>query len=343
MPRYGQTRSITIPAQAANLRGRQRDACESLVSLPDHRSPLRGLSATFTLGLRFMIAAAFFFSVMSVLVKRAGDGLPSQQIVLARAVVTLVLSYAALKHAGRAMRGTRQGLLLLRGAVGFVALSGFYYALTHLPLAEATIIQYTNPVLATLLGAIFLRESIGARELVGFVGSLLGVVLIARPGFIFGTASDLDPFAVGVAMGAAMMSACAYVLVRVLRSTEDPMVVVFYFPLVAVPATVVTVWHQWVTPTPVEWLLLLGVGVATQLGQVYMTRGIFLESLSRATSASYLQIVFAFAWGVLLFGERPSLWAAGGAALVIGSTVIVARGKRGSAAPPVAGAPPRVG
>jgi drug/metabolite transporter (DMT)-like permease len=130
------------------------------------------------------------------------------------------------------------------------------------------------------------------------------------------------------------------VLIRRIRDRESPLVMVFYFPLVTVPLALPFAVAQWVWPTPTEWLLLLGLGVATQMAQVHMTRGLVLVPAGRATAVGYLQVVLAAVWGALLFGELPDLLTLGGAALIIGGTLIVALlPRRGPA--PTASPPPR--
>jgi drug/metabolite transporter (DMT)-like permease len=285
---------------------------------------------SFPLGLRYMAAGAFFFSLMSLFVKLAGERLPSQQIVLARAVVSLVLSYLWLRRGGISVWGVNRRLLVLRGLLGFGGLYCFYYALTRLPLADATVIQYTNPIFAGLLAAWLLREMLGRREIVCVAVGLAGVLLIARPTFIFGAEGTvLPPFAVGVALLGAIFSAAAYVTVRKLGETDHALVIVFYFPLVAVPLAIPTVIPVALWPTPWEWFLLLAVGVTTQIAQVYMTNGLKLERAGRATAVGYLQIVFAAMWGMLFFVEIPDLWLLAGTVLIVGSTVWMGRGARG--------------
>ena len=147
-------------------------------------------------GLRYMVLAAFFFSLMALLVKVAGQRLPSAQLVLARSVVGLVLSYGMLRQAGLAMGGQRKGLLLFRGLIGFGGILCFFYALTRLPLAETTVIAYTSPVFTAILAALFLKETLRAKEIAGLVLSLTGVLFVAQPAFLFGTtAAGLDLFA----------------------------------------------------------------------------------------------------------------------------------------------------
>ncbi len=277
-------------------------------------------------GLRYMVLAAFFFSLMGLLVKLAGQRLPSAELVLARSVVALVLSYGMLRRADVAPWGHRKGLLVFRGLAGFMGLLCIFYALTKLPLADATVLQYTNPVFTAILAALFLKEAMDRREALGLVFSLGGVVLVAQPSFLFGVATDsLDLFAVGIALLGAVFAAIAYVTVRQLRKTEHHLVVVFYFPLVATPASVPVMIPDALWPTPLEWLLLLGIGVVTQIAQVYLTKGLHTEKAGRAMSMSYVQIVFAAIWGFLFFSEVPDPLSIVGALLVVAGTVVVAR------------------
>jgi len=155
--------------------------------------------------------------------------------------------------------------------------------------------------------------------------SLVGVFLVARPAFVFGSlAEPLDPFWVAVALGGAFFSASAYVVVRRLSTREDPLVIVFYFPLVTVPAALPTMAHNFVWPVGIEWLWLLGVGIATQIGQVSLTRGLSQLPAAHGTALSYLQVVFATLWGVLVFGDRPDALTLLGGSLVIASSIFVA-------------------
>lgn len=285
-------------------------------------------------GVRFMALSALFFALMSVLVKSLGARLPTQEIVFARSFVSLALSYWLVRRAGVPPLGTRRGLLVLRGLWGFAALSCVFYAVSHLPLAEATVIQYLHPVFTAVLAAIWLGERPGRTLGVSLALSISGVLLVTRPGFLFGDlAAPLDPVAAGVALLGAFFSACAYVGVRSLTATEHPLVVVLYFPLVAAPASLPGVLIEPVMPLPLEWLLLAGVGVFAQLGQVFMTEGLKREPAARATALSYLQIVFAAALGALFFGERPGPLAVAGAALIGTGTWIAARSAAAAARP----------
>lgn len=115
-------------------------------------------------GVRFMILSAFGFALMSACVKYISNyGIPVFEIVAARALVSLIISYIDVKRKGISIWGNNKPLLFVRGAVGTAALMCVYYAVTTLPLAEATILQYVHPVFTALLGVLFLKERVQSR------------------------------------------------------------------------------------------------------------------------------------------------------------------------------------
>lgn len=281
-------------------------------------------------GIRFMIASALAFSVMNALVKLVGDRIPSQEIVFARALISVGLSVWLLRRASVPMLGENKPLLLLRGIFGFCGLSSVFFAVTRLPLAEATTLTYLHPIFTALLASLFLGERVGRGIWWGIPLSLAGMLLVAKPAFLFGDlgGEPLDRVAVAAAVAGAFFAGCAYVCVRKLGRREHPLVIVLYFPLVTVltaPATIPLMAEGAVWPAGFEWAALLGVGIAAQIGQVALTRGMQHEPAGRATALSYLQVVFAAAWGFLFFGEQPDLASGAGALLILGGAFVAGR------------------
>lgn len=281
------------------------------------------------LGLQYMAVAAFFFSLMNLLVKVAGSRIPSQEIVLSRSVVVMLITLWLMRRGRVPVWGVRRKLLLLRSVLGFTALSCFYFALTRLTLADATVLQFTSPVFTAVFAALTLGERLEWRSGTLILLSLGGVSLVARPAFLFGShAATLDPVAVTLTLIGAMLSAGAYVTVRRLNATEDPLVIVFYFAVFSLVASVPIVAPHATTPRGPEWLVLLGVGLATMAAQVALTHALRLEEAARAVPVGYLQIVFAAFWGMLFFKEYPDALGVLGAALVIAGTLGIGRTRR---------------
>jgi drug/metabolite transporter (DMT)-like permease len=268
-----------------------------------------------------MVASAFWFSLMAVCVKQVAR-LPAAEVVLARGLLSVALSWWMLQRAGVSPWGVRRGVLIWRGVIGSVALLCVYQALAQLPLASATVLQYLYPTFTALLAWLLLGERMGRRVLAATALGWTGVLLVAQPAALFAGASSLALLPVLVAVAGALCTALAYVSVRTLARSEHPLVIVFYFPLIAVPLSLPLVLLQPVLPTTSELAWLLGVGLCTQLGQVYLTRSLVALPAARATAISYVQVVFAGLWGWLVFGETIDGWTIAGALLVLGATLV---------------------
>ena len=197
-------------------------------------------------------------------------------------------------------------------------------------------LQNTIPVFTALLAWWLLGERVGAGAAIAIACGLAGVMLVMHPGGEPG-----DAIGAALAIGGALVSATAYVTVRQLARTEDPLVIVFYFPLVVTPLALPWAIVEWVTPTPVEVLLLIAIGITTQAGQVFLTMGLAADRVARATTVGYLQVAFAMGWQLIIFGDVPTLATIAGAALIVAGTLAVARyGAAAPATPPPTPPPP---
>lgn len=254
-----------------------------------------------------MLISALGFALMSALVKEAGLlGIPLLQIIFVRAVISIALSLADIHRAGVHPLGHRRVLLFGRGLSGFLALTGVFYALLHLSMAQATILQYLHPVFTALLAFVFLAERPTAATLACITLSLLGLICMVMPYWESGASAPASLWPVMAGLGGALGSGIAYTLVRKLVATEHPSVIVLYFPLVCVPGTLFLGGADFVWPTATGWWVLLGVGCFTQVGQLALTKAMQRDAASRVTSLSYLQIIFAAVLGWWVFGEIPT-------------------------------------
>ena len=272
---------------------------------------------------RYMLISALGFALMSALVKEAGQlGIPLLQIIFVRAMISVVLSLADIHRAGVHPLGHRRVLLFGRGLSGFLALTGVFYALLHLSMAQATLLQYLHPVFTAVLAFVFLAERPTAATLACIALSLLGLACIVSPYWVASDATPAPLWPVIAGLAGAFGSGVAYTLVRKLVTTEHPSVIVLYFPLVCAPGTLLLGGADFVWPTAAGWWVLLGVGCFTQLGQMALTKAMQLDAASRVTSLSYVQIIFAAILGWLAFGEVPTqATLLGGGLILLGAMV----------------------
>ncbi|EGQ7982909.1 DMT family transporter [Vibrio vulnificus] len=286
---------------------------------------LSNLKSAFPLGVRYMILSALGFALMSASVKYVSVlGIPLFEIVAARALVSLIISYLDVKRKGISVWGNNKRWLFARGAVGTLALMCVYYAVTALPLAEATILQYVHPVFTALLAVLFLKERVQPATLACIVLCLLGVFTMVYPSFDASGVGELPMLSVGIALLGAFGSSIAYVIVRKLSRTEDSSVIIFYFPLVALPVSAMLIGDDFVVPDVALILVLILVGIFTQIGQFGLTKAMQTQTAGNASAYSYVQIVFSALLGVVLFNEVPSIWTLlGGSLIVIGALINV--------------------
>jgi drug/metabolite transporter (DMT)-like permease len=261
-------------------------------------------------GVAYMGLAVFFFAIMNVAIKFVGH-IPTFELVFFRCLIAASIAFTTLKVKGIAPFGNRRSLLILRGLLGFGALSLFVATIQNMPLATALVIQYMSPVFVAVLGIFLLNEPMRPVQWLWLLVAFAGVVLIKG----FDPRVSLLYLILGLA--SCILSAFAYTTVRRLKDTDHPMVVVFYFPLVALPLSGVLMLLDWKTPTLVDWIWIAVMGVFAQLGQIYMTLSLHLEKANVVSSVSYLGMIFGLGFGWFLFGEEYGFLALVGIVLVI--------------------------
>lgn len=278
-----------------------------------------------TPGMRYMLLGTFLFSIGSLFIKLAGERIPTMELLFIRGIIGVGFCWVILRRAGVAMLGSRKFLLVARGLVGFVGLFSEFYALVHLPLADATAILFTHPAMVALLAWAILGERLGKYGIMAMAASIAGVVLVCRPGFIFGgSGADLDPLAVSVALGGIVVISIAILTVRTLAKTEHPAVVMLYPPLmISLFAPLFA--SGWVMPVGIEWFYVVGIALAMNGGQYYMTRGYAIESAARISGITCLELVFAGVWGVAFLAEIPDSWTLAGGAMIVCGTILLGK------------------
>ena len=249
-----------------------------------------------TRGIYFMMLATFIFSCMNVMVKFVSH-IPAVEIVFFRSVISLVLSYAMLKPKGVSVWGKNKKILLMRGLSGAVALVLYFITLQKIPLASAVTIHFLSPIFTSILGVFIAKERVKPWQWVFFGIAFSGILIIQ------GFDVRISPVYAGIGILAALLSGLAYNFIRKLNTSEHPLVIVFYFPLVTLPLTGTYSAFHWVSPQGFDWLFLLGIGITTQFAQYFMTRAYQTEELSKVSSLNYIGILYALGFGYFLFHE----------------------------------------
>ncbi|KAK9765444.1 hypothetical protein K7432_006227 [Basidiobolus ranarum] len=285
-------------------------------------------------GLIWMAFTSLGFSFSSLFVKLSGARFPPLEITFFRSVVQFLLAFVGCLLQGVHPFGRRDLVfgLLIRGFAGSIGLAFFYIAVTALPLADATVLFFINPIFTAILARIVLKESFGVLDMVASFSSLLGVGLVAKPEFIFGEdpTKNIDTqtrlMGVVAALIGASMSAIAYITVRKMGRGVPPLVHVVYFGAVS---TIFSLFGTFIFEKPslpdnsTQWMYLMMIGLTAFAGQVMLTKGLQLSPAGPGTLMRNLDVIFAFTFGVFIFHETPNRFTILGAVLIIGSTIVV--------------------
>jgi drug/metabolite transporter (DMT)-like permease len=229
------------------------------------------------------------------------------EIVAARAVVSGFISYLDIKRKKIPLWGNNKPLLIARGTVGAFALMFVYYAVTTLPLAEATVLQYLHPVFTAILALFFLKEIIQRSTIICIIVSLIGLLIIIQPNLQVSNMVSYPWISIMAGVMGAFGSAVAYIIIKKLTKTDDSSVIIFYFPVVAFPISMIMLGSDFVMPSLLATGLLVLVGIFTQVGQVGLTKALDCADANKATAYAYVQVLFSVFIGWAYFSEVPSL------------------------------------
>ena len=277
----------------------------------------------------YMLLSALGFSLMAACVKSASNlGIPVFEIVAARAIVSVILSYIVVRQKKISIWGNNKPLLIARGTIGAMALMCVYYAIATLPLAEATILQYLYPVFTACLALIFLNERVQRSTMTCIVLCLIGLSVMLEPNLQSHNEALYPWLSIGIALLGSIGSGTAYVIVKKLTKTEDSSVIIFYFPMIALPVSLILLGDDFIVPSLAVTGLLVLIGIFTQVGQVGLTKAMHSADASKATAYSYVQVIFSVLIGWVYFSETPVLTTIIGGSLIMSGALINVLWKR---------------
>jgi drug/metabolite transporter (DMT)-like permease len=240
-------------------------------------------------------------------------------------LISLTICAVWIKKLGIPFFGHNKKWLLIRGTMGMMALFLFFVTVKEMPLASATTIQYTSPIFTVLLATQIMREKVKPIQWVLFALAFIGILMIK------GFDERISMVYLGLGMLSAFIAGIAYNAIMKCRDTDHPVTVVLYFPLIATPimgTACLTV--DWVMPVGMEWLILLTLGVFTQMAQIYMTKALHADHSSRIMPFKYFGVIYAILIGFLFFDEALPILSLIGIAVVIIAVVLTSFVKSGN-------------
>ena len=197
-----------------------------------------------------------------------------------------------------------------------------FESINRLPLATATILQYSYPTFTSISAFFLLKESIGRKILAAIVLGWIGIVIVLEPNFLDSFSFKYEFNSILIALAGAFFTALAYICVRKLSKDEKSLVIVNYFSFISALITLPFVIVKGVLPVKFDILWLIGTGIAGQIGVIYITKGLTFIPASQASSINYIQVFFAAIFGIILFEESIKFSTFIGSLLILYSIIL---------------------
>lgn len=287
-----------------------------------------------------MLASTLSFGVMTIAIRFASQSLHTFEIAFFRNLFGLLAVLPLLLGAQRADLRTRQlPKYFVRCLIGICSMLAGFWAIGHLPLAQAISLTYSTPIFVTIAAVLFLHEQVRARRWLAVAAGFLGVLVIVRPG---SAEFSIDSLA---ALLAAVLGGVISIQIKQLSRIDSANTIVLYTYAFWVPMSLVPALFVWQWPQGIDWLWIVAAGVFGTGGQVLWTHALKLGEVSALTPISFMQLPLVAAAGWLWFGESLDSYTVIGAAIILGSNAYIAHreavlARRRASAAATAGATP---
>ncbi|WP_245156362.1 DMT family transporter [Agrilutibacter solisilvae] len=266
-----------------------------------------------------MLGSTVFFGLMAVVVKLASQSLHTFEIAFFRNFFGVIAALPLLyRHGPGLLRTTQLPRYLVRCVIGVFSMLCGFWAIGHLPLAQAVSLSYSTPIFVTIAAVIFLGEQVRARRWAAVALGFVGVLVIVRPGTTGFSAGTL------IALAAAVLSGIVSIQIKQLSATEPADRIVLWTTLLWVPMSLLPALFVWQWPQGITWLWVAAAGLMGTGGHMLWTRALKLGDVSALTPISFMQLPFVAVMGYLLFNEDLDRWTVIGAGIIFAANAYIA-------------------
>lgn len=265
-----------------------------------------------------MLVTGLFFIMVTALVKYMGPRLPAAEAAFLRYAIGLVFLIPVMGSLRAAHLTRRQWSLFgLRGVCHAFGVILWFFAMTRIPIAEVTAMNYLAPIYVTLGAAVFLGERLALRRIVAVIMGLAGAAIILRPGF-----REVSTGHIAMLI-AAVVFAGSYLLAKILADEVRPAVVVAMLSVFVTLGLAPFAIPVWIMPTGQELLILCAVAVFATAGHYTMTLAFAAAPVTVTQPVTFLQLVWATALGAVAFSEPVDIWVILGGFLILSSVTFI--------------------
>lgn len=269
------------------------------------------------MGILCILTSSFFFALMSMFVRMAGD-LPTMQKAFFRNSVAVFFSAAMLLNSKGGFRMQRGSLpyLMLRAIFGTIGLVCNFYAIDHMNISDANMLNKLSPFFAIIISGVLLSERASRREWLAVVIAFCGALFVAKPSFNISALPALIGTLGGFGAGT------AYTFVRLLgKRGERAEVIILFFSLSSSLSVLPFMLLQYQHMSAVQLIMLILAGCAATGGQVFITKAYTYSPAKEISVFDYSQVIFAAALGFFAFGQIPDLLSVIGYFIIAGAAL----------------------
>lgn len=265
-----------------------------------------------------MLLSAMSFSMMQIVISATADTVPLFEQLFFRNLFAAFIAYIALRKKNHKPfgNGGNGKLLFLRSSFGFLGMVTTFYASGHGEQGDVTTIMKMSPFVVVILSVLFLKEKVSKNQIIALFIAITGAFCVCNPKF----QSSLFP--IFVAILAAIFAGVAYTMVSALKGKEAPEVIIFIFSAFSVVVTFPIMMMNFIMPTPIDFLLLIMIGLFAAGGQIALTYSYSYANASEVSIYNYSGIVFSMIFGLIFLGEALKTNSIIGGLLVIIAALI---------------------
>lgn len=266
-----------------------------------------------------MLFSTMSFSIMQLIVKLSAGAIPTMEQVFVRNFITLFFGLVMALRAKDPLLGKKDNRLLLlgRAVFGYIGVVGYFYATTHMNVADASLLHRSSPFFVILFSAIFLKNRMTRNQVIALLLAFCGSLLVINPSFNV----SMVPALAGVISAAG--AGAAYVIINVLKGKESNSTIIFVFSAVSCLLSLIFGGGSFVVPQGIEWLMLLGIGIFAGVGQILLTQAYKMTNPGEVSIINYTGILFSALFGIMFLNEAVSLRSACGIVLIFAAALLL--------------------
>lgn len=277
-----------------------------------------------TKGILFMVLSSMAFAMMQILIALTAKRIPVFEQMLFRNLITTCIACYAIHRKRLPLFGKKENrkMLLARSVFGFLGMFCLFYATSIGNQGEVAILSKLSPFVVIFCARFFLKEKPENYQIIALVIALAGAAVTANPKFSASAIPSLMAFLSSVFAG------IAYFCVGALKDAEDPQVIVFVFSVFTTVLTAILTLFDFVIPSALDMLLLLGIGLMAAVGQIALTYSYSYAKASEVSVFNYTGIPFSMVFGFLILSQPIKATTLIGSVLVIVSGIVSFLGEK---------------